>query len=167
MRDNRKQPDLQCIKPGHGYLPRDRTKLWSIVGSGVLITLFDTSKRIGGMVHYKYPIRPDERDSTSIYAAPAIQGLLNLFEKEQCDFIHLEAQVIGGAIPPDDLLITSTRGDNVKVALEILSNKQISIASQSTGGHRGRKVVFDTGSGETVIAQVESIRCDDWTFDNI
>jgi len=75
----------------------------------------------------------------------------------------LRAQLHGGADNYNaEGHITGLGKNNSTVGKEILTLKKIPIESSGIGGTYGRKVVFDTESGETIIAKVNNIRDTDW-----
>jgi chemotaxis protein CheD len=151
------------IRPGYICLPKKPTKLFAVVGAGVAITIFDTRLRFGGMNHYIRPIRENPSKSTPVYACPAIIGLIEMFLKHGSKIADLEAHVYGGASNPSaEDYIEGVSEKNIKVGLEILEHKKINITGKDIGGDRGRKVVFNTSTGESIVAKVDKIRSKDW-----
>jgi chemotaxis protein CheD len=74
---------------------------------------------------------------------------------------RMEAQIFGGAyhVNPSHKDIGA---DNFKAARQILKNKQVKIVSEDVGGELGRKIVFNTHTGEIVILKVGRLRHSDW-----
>jgi len=128
-----------------------------------VVTLFDADRRLGGMAHYTRPLRERNRPSTALYAAPAIVWLVRCFLGRGARPEQLEAQVFGGAANGDAPgYVADRHHQNVQVGLELLDKQGIHISTMDVGGHRGRKVVFDTGNGESAVVRVSRIRADDW-----
>ena len=50
----------------------------------------------------------------------------------------------------------------MSVARRALSRRGIRVASEDVGGSLGRKIVFDTGSGQVAVLKVRNIRKSDW-----
>ncbi len=151
------------IKPGFICLPRKPIQLCTVVGSGIVVTIFDTKLMYGGMNYYFKPIRKSPKHSTPIYACPAIIGLTNMFLESNSNIEDLEAHIYGGASNSNaDGHHDGLADENIKVALEILDKKKIKITGQDIGGRRGRKVVFNTATGESIVAKVDNIRSLDW-----
>ena len=161
--------DLSYIKkkiyigPGSICLPNEPTLLYTVIGSGIVTTIFDSQNGYGGMNYYLRPIRQSTESSNPIYACPAIIGLLNMFLEYGAKLENLEAHIYGGAINPEiEGYIKGMAEDNVKVGIEILQKSKVRVINKDTGGDMGRKIAFNTLSGEVVIAKVPQIRASDW-----
>ncbi|MDJ0839135.1 MAG: chemotaxis protein CheD [Acidobacteriota bacterium] len=162
-RDSRSEPSRTFIKPGFGLVPQQPGKLWTVVGSSIAVTLFDARRRVGGMTHYSRPIRQPEYPSTAFYAAPAIVWLVRQFLQSGSEARHLEAQVYGGASSEDaPYFVPDLHHHNARVGLEILEKSGIMVSSMDVGGYRGRKIVFNTLTGESAVIKVSHIRDHDW-----
>lgn len=150
------------VKPGFVCVPSKPTKLAVVVSSGVAVALFDRKNKKGGLSHYAEPYRRDGA-STAIFAAPSIVSLVNMLVKAGCSKKDIEASIYGGAEntrnPRYNMELSR---QNVEVGIELLNKMGIQISSRDTGGNMGRKIIFHTGTGETVVAKVEKIRESDW-----
>lgn len=142
----------------------DATELLSaVVGSGVALSVFDTKRRCGGMSYYIRPIRKTRADTSTMFACPSIVGLLNMLLGSGSKRRHLEAQLYGGAENRSIKgCIRNIGRHNIRVAMEILRLKKVRIVGTGAGGSYGRKVVFNTSTGEVIIAKVGAIRDSDW-----
>ena len=78
---------------------------------------------------------------------------------------NLEAQIYGGAIPPQSSLMHVGQ-ENVFFARKILKDYRIKIISEDVEGNLGRKIIFNTFTGETVILKVKQLRKTDWRYIN-
>ena len=74
---------------------------------------------------------------------------------------HLEAQIFGGAYN-HEVSVKNIGKDNIRIAKSILIKKQVRVVSEDTGGERGRKIVFNTTSGDVAVLKVQRIREEDW-----
>jgi chemotaxis protein CheD len=75
----------------------------------------------------------------------------------------LEASIFGGACNPEAAgFVPDLHEENVRVGLEILHKLGITDIKNNTGGTKARKLMFDTGTGETVIAETHRVRSTDW-----
>ena len=159
----RSPPDSRHILPGHGFHPLSPTNLWSVTGSGVVVTLYDRIRQAGGMAHFYLPTQQNNRTPSSIYALPAILSLLAMLQKYGTQTEHLEAQLCGGASNPAHHNYSPfIHQENIDSALSLLKKKNIKIVSQNTGGQKARKILFNTGTSETMFAQVSHVRHEDW-----
>jgi len=159
----RAEPEKNFIKPGFGFVARQEARLWTVVGAGVAITLFDRKLRIGGMAHYTRPFRQSGSVSNAFFAAPAIIWLLRQLMTYGSRKEHLEAQLFGGAVSSEvGGYVPQLHRQNVQVGMEILKREGLKLGLTEVGGERGRKVLFNSGTGESAVAWVNNIRAADW-----
>ena len=151
------------LKPGFIFFTVDPTVILSVLGVSVAVTLFDKKGAFGGMNHFVYPYMQPEVQPTALYARPAMVQLVRMFRNSGADLDHLEAHIIGGAVPEDaPEEMREMAQNNIEAATRLLEHYSIPISGQEVGGRHGRKVLFNTGTGELVIAKVEKIRKSDW-----
>jgi chemotaxis protein CheD len=151
------------LKPGFIFFTIDPTVILSVLGTSVAVTLFDKKGAIGGMNHFVYPWMKPEVQPTALYARPAMVQLVRMFRNTGTDLDHLEAHIIGGAVPEDASdEMREMAQNNIEAATRLLEHYAIPISGQEVGGRHGRKVLFNTGTGELVIAKVDKIRKSDW-----
>lgn len=164
MPDEHRNEDGQLVlDPGYVVMPNRASALCAVVASGVAVTLFDTKRRQGGMANYVFPRRLPGVAPTPYFAVSAIAGLVQLMRGAGCRIGDIEARLYGGAENPDSpRFVEGLSEDNVRVGLAILRKIGIGVATRDTGGTRGRKIIFHTGSGETLVACVDSLRASDW-----
>ena len=84
-----------------------------------------------------------------------------MMEAEGCEAKDIVGQILGGACP-EDAKEAGLGEENVAVARSVLHKKGIAIVSEDVGGNMGRKVVFDTETGQLMILKVHKIRDSDW-----
>ncbi|MDR2038060.1 MAG: chemotaxis protein CheD [Bacteroidales bacterium] len=121
----------------------------TVLGSCVSVCLYSPQMQIGAINHYILPQWNGNDLATMKYGNLAIirilEGLLNF----GCKYEDIEAKVLGGA---EVLTGTPTRFHigrrNVKIATEILNEFKIPIVFSNIGGDTGRKITFNTKTGE-------------------
>ncbi len=161
MNKNVLQSDF-FLSAGYIYLPAEPIQICSVIASGIGLTVYDSKQKRGGMAHYLQPFRKNN-SSTAFYAAPAILTLANMLLDNGATQEDLEAQIYGGAVNTEALNYTKGISENnIKVALEILDKIGLSITGQDVGGHRARKIMFHTQTGEIMVAKVDNVRESDW-----
>lgn len=159
----RANPGDNFVAPGHVFLPSSPTKLWAVIGEGVVVTIFDVKKKKGGMTHYSRPYREQGKPGTAMYAAPALITLVNMFTQLGSRKEHLEAQIFGGAYNPRHPDHASRiHEENIKVGGEILKKLKVAVTAKDVGGVRGRRLVLNTATGETASLKINKIRNNDW-----
>jgi len=150
------------IEQGYIYLPAEPINLYTVLGSCVAVCLWDKKLKIGGMNHFLYPKATSKNKATLHYGNIATLQLIRMMEKAGSKRNSLLAQIIGGGDPPLGTSNHSIGKSNVEIARKILIHKGIKIVSEDVGGNMGRKIVFNTYTGHTIILKVHQIRKDDW-----
>ena len=147
-------------QPGYILVSKEPAVISTVLGSCVSVALYDKYQKIGGMNHYKLPISVNG-ESTAVFGGPAIYKLIQLLVEKKSRVENLMAQIFGGAFNP---LYTQNNigAENVEIAYKVLKKFNIPVISADTGGELGRKIVFNTFTGEAIIAKVEKLREEDW-----
>lgn len=149
------------LDPGYIYVSKRPASIRTVVGSCVSVCLWDQSLKFGGMNHFLHPVTRDPATATPRFGNVATTALVRMMEEAGAERANLVAQIFGGGWPQD--AAGKNVGDaNVLVAREILKRKGVRVLSEDVGGHMGRKVVFDTASGQSVIIKVHRLRSSDW-----
>ena len=133
------------------------TKVHTILGSCVAICLYDKTRKIGGINHYMLPYWNGSGLETPKYGNIAIEkligGMISLGSKKE----HLVAKVFGGGAVLDVSTGSFNIGErNISVAIDMLNQHKIPIVAKSTGGNKGRKIIFDTQTGEVIHRFIKS-----------
>lgn len=149
------------LQPGYIYFTKEPTLITTVLGSCVSVALFDTKKKIGGMNHYKFPLPENPEDRTALYGGPAIYKLLHLMFDNGAKKDSMNAQIFGGAVN-ENFTNNDISVKNVDIAEKMLQNYSIRVISRDTGGNLGRKIIYNTSTGEAVIMKVEKLRQTDW-----
>jgi len=152
------------LEPGYIYLSKQPTVVRTVLGSCVAVCLWDRNLRYGGMNHFLHPYTYEPEKATPRYGNVATSALVRMMEEAGCQRADIVAQVLGGGHPPAGTGY-DVGEENARVARVILKRKGINIVSEDVGGSMGRKLVFDTGTGELVVFKVHSLRESDWFAD--
>ena len=138
------------IRPGEYYVGRQRALAETLVGSCVAVCLYNFKQRFGAMNHFLLGSPADGKaDDMGRYGTTATELIIDAMMKRDGDPAHYHASIFGGAA-----VLKTGNADhhvgqvNVGVALDMLSNARIRVVRQETGGARGRRVTFDTETGE-------------------
>ncbi len=121
----------------------------TVLGSCVSVCLYDPVLELGAINHFILPQWNGHDLATMKYGNLAIirilEGLLNYGSKYE----NIVAKVFGGA---EVLSGTPTNFHigrrNARIAIEILNEFKIPIVMSNLGGNRGRKISFNTQTGE-------------------
>lgn len=129
----------------------------TILGSCVAVCLYDKTHKSGGLNHYMLPFWNGDGLATPKYGNIAIRKLAEAMQNLGSRREQLIAKVFGGA----EVLSAHNHSfnigqKNINLAFEILQELRIPVVAQSVGGKLGRKIVFNTTSGEIVQRYVKS-----------
>jgi len=133
-------------------------EITTILGSCVAVCLFDQQLQIGGINHYMLPYWNGKGLASPKYGNIAILKLIEKLENLGSDRRNLIAKVFGGGevIESSGASQFSIGERNIEVANEILKEQRLKIISTSTGGKFGRKVIFQTSTGEVLHRFIKS-----------
>lgn len=149
------------LKPGFILANREDSVVRAVLGNCVSVTIYDRENRFGGMNHFIFPGTKDRRLATPQFGNVAVTALCRMMLDLGASTHSLEAQIMGGATHMD---VEDRRLGlkNVEVARKVLDRFRIPVVSEDVGGNRGRKIMYHTGTNETVIYKVDKIRENDW-----
>ncbi|MBN2308071.1 MAG: chemotaxis protein CheD [Candidatus Hydrogenedentes bacterium] len=149
------------LEPGFVYVSRQGATVRTVLGTCVAVCLWDKVLRYGGINHFVWPAVTTAAEATPTYGNVATAALVRMMEEAGCRRCDLVAQILGGAAP-EPIVGDHVGRQNVRVAREMLSRKGIQIIADDTGGSVGRKIMFDTGTGELAVLKVWRLRASDW-----
>ena len=139
------------LHPGQIYTAPHAAMVSTILGSCVAVCLWDPLARVGGMNHFLLPSGKGPR-----YGSGALTDLLHQMTRHGALVSHMVAKVFGGAS-----VIAGFTGSrqaigtqNVEAALRFLFAHSIPVRGEQTGGQRGRKLLFHTGTGQAYVKDI-------------
>jgi chemotaxis receptor (MCP) glutamine deamidase CheD len=142
------------IHIGQAYAAPLGTILKTIVGSGVVVCLFDPVARLGGMNHFMLPAG-DTAAEWSRLGVQAMDVLFRAVEKAGGDARRLQAKLLGGG------QVSRSAGDgdsiperNVDFIEEYVTSAGIGVVSRDLGGYLPRRVRFQTDTGKTYVKRL-------------
>ncbi len=138
------------LYPSSLFASREPYVVKTILGSCVAICLWDKRLKIGGINHYMLPNWNGNDLASPKYGNIALDKLLERMQSLGSRVEDIQAKIFGGGE-----LLDSGKGSaimigerNIRVARLMLEDKNIPIIASSTGGKRGRKILFFTDTGE-------------------
>ncbi len=147
------------LQPGYMYITHEPDTVYSVIGSGVMVCLWDRMTRGSGICLYKFPCTIKKDRTTPQYGNAAVNGLIRIMRQDGSKKINIEAMLFGGA---DRSNIKGIGSQNVSIAKRILKKHRIKIVSEDIGGMIGRKVIFHTATNQAIIYKVNYVRESDW-----
>jgi len=137
------------LLPGDLHAAAEPCQITTILGSCVAICLWDARRRAGGMNHFLLPASRPERDPSMRFGDLATAELLERLLALGCRRQSITAKLFGGAalFQSPGRYSASLGAKNVASALLMMKNARIPVIANETGGHHGRKIVFNTDDG--------------------
>lgn len=153
MRALVKEIKTHYLFPSTLFYTKEEHLVTTILGSCISVCLYDSTLKIGGINHYMMPLWNGSGLATPKYGNIAIEKLIDQMTALGSRRNKMIAKVFGGA---DQLGNKSFKiGErNTNMAREIISEHGIIIAASSVGGRSGRKIIFNTYTGEVRLKYV-------------
>ncbi len=128
----------------------------TILGSCVAICLYDKTKQIGGINHYMLPFWNGTGLASPKYGNIAIEKLVERMLAMGSKIDNLQAKVFGGGEvvqTQNNLFRIGER--NIEIAEKVLKELKIPVTAKSVGGKQGRKIRFNTHTGEVMMKFIQ------------
>jgi chemotaxis protein CheD len=147
------------LHPGYIYASSKKTIITTVLGSCVSLCLWDSKNKFGGMNHFIYP-QNRNNESNGRFGNISCPYLLKLMQDLGSQKHDIVAHLVGGANSP---IIKSNIGNmNIEIVEKIVTRYGLNVATRDLGGRVGRKVVFNTATGELAINKGASLGDGDW-----
>jgi len=144
------------LYPSAIYVSQEPCQINTILGSCIAVCFWDINLKIGGMCHYMLPYWNGEGLASPKYGNIAIEKLLDKMYALGSKKFNIIAKIFGGGEVIEIKNPQFHIGDrNIKLAYEMLDELKINIISYSVGGKLGRKIIFNTTTGEIVQKYVQ------------
>lgn len=158
-RDRVAATERVIIEPGEYHTSLTARLITSVLGSCVSVCLKDESVGVSGMNHF---LLPDASGGSALLVSDsggvgvyAMELLINEMICLGAQRERLWAMVYGGAqLPGTPKGQERIAAANVRFATSYLEMERIVIRSQDVGGHHGRRITFDCGSGKVLAQRV-------------
>jgi len=149
------------LHPGCIFVSKEPYLVSTVLGSCVSVCIWDPILNFGGMNHHVHSKPFNKKDRSSQFGTIAIPYMIKLLVNLGGVRGNFKAHIIGGSQNP--MMGSSLIGkENIAIAEKVLKENFIQIITVDTAGEMGRKVVFDTETGEIVVYKVNSLRKGDW-----
>jgi chemotaxis protein CheD len=148
---NGKLKDLHFLHPSTMYISRDPKWIVTILGSCVAVCFYDLKRGIGGINHYMLPYWNGDGLESPKYGNVAIGQLFT----KLLDFGAKKEDIVckifgGGEVLGENSSIYNVGQRNIELAMNLIGEMGIQIVSSSTGGKLGRKIYFNSSTGEVL-----------------
>lgn len=149
---------VHFLYPAALYVSQSPILVNTILGSCVSVCLYDTTLKIGGINHFMLPLWNGQGLASPKYGNIAIEKLLDKMLSLGCKQGSLKAKVFGGGEIIETNIAQFHIGDrNIIIANEMLQEYKIPVIAKSVGGKLGRKIQFNTETGEVKHKFIEKV----------
>jgi chemotaxis protein CheD len=144
------------LKPGEFYFGHGNTRISTLLGSCVSITLWHPRRKIGGMCHYLLTerVRPEAAVLDGRFASEAFDLFLLHMKAAGTRPSEYQAKLFGGANMLSSLSTSKQEigPRNIDYGRRLLASQHIALMAEHVGGNGRRKLRFDLDSGEVWLA---------------
>lgn len=146
---NNNQKPTHFLYPAALFASNTPHLVTTILGSCVAVCLWDSRQKIGGINHYMLPFWNGQGLASPKYGSIAIDKLYQKMISYGSRKEDLKAKIFGGGEVIETKVKQFFIGErNIVVAREMLAELGIPIISSSVGGKLGRKIIYNTETGE-------------------
>ncbi len=153
------------LRPGDFCLATQPTVIKTVLGSCITVTMYSPRTRIGAACHALLPICCEEQEqhcppgtckNTFRYVECVIPEMFRQLQEQGLVAGELEIKLFGGADMMMGALADHQRVGSLNVlkAKMMLAKMGVRIKSSEVGGGAGRKLIFDTRSGDVWIKRL-------------
>ncbi len=151
------EPANVYLKPGEVHFAVKPTTVTTVLGSCLSVTMFHQPTAAGAICHAVFPtsanLRPERLARVSPYefVDTAILWMLDQFSRRGLKKTELEIKMFGAAAlfaRPDNPGAIAVGENNIKAAVSIFNQQELYLKAWNVGGHAGRKIIFQTNTGE-------------------
>lgn len=145
------------LQPGAFYFGGASTRIRTLLGSCVAITLWHPTLLVGGMCHYMLPSRHTRGNPLDgKYAEEAMQLFLLEAARHDTQLEEYQAKLFGGGnmFPgyrkknaSGNLAVNNIADNNVAVAHRLVARHRLQLSAEDLGRSGHRNIIFDIRSG--------------------
>lgn len=139
---------------GQAMLAAEPSRLTTILGSCVAVTLYSPRRRRGMLCHVVLPQSRNSYENPAKYADTAVPHMLSTLRGEGIAQSELTAKIVGGACMFGTGQASRIGDSNVDATVHALEAAGIGIAARDAGGNTGRRICFDLATGLISITSV-------------
>lgn len=159
MRPYNSELPIVYLKPGELYIGNTAANVVTTLGSCLAVTVYHSRSRLGAICHGLVSQCMDKETCESScaeefrYVDCAILYMLKTFDALGIKRSEIEVKLFGAADAIVlGLKVKRTVGkENINMARDILKREHLRVKSSDIAGTRGRKIFFNTRSGEVYL----------------
>jgi chemotaxis protein CheD len=149
------------LQPGELYFGEEKTRIRTLLGSCVAVSLWHPRLRIGGMCHYMLPHRPVRGDDEPLdgrYAEEAMHLFMRELRRSRTSPADYQVKLFGGGRMFEHVDRTRRHIDiserNMQAGRDLVARHGFRLQAHDMGGQGHRNVILDLWSGDVWIKRV-------------
>ncbi|MFC4159554.1 chemotaxis protein CheD [Chitinimonas lacunae] len=143
------------LQPGEVYFGDSETRIRTLLGSCVAITLWHPKRRLGGMCHYLLPGRPlsqprEDNGRDGRYAEEALSLMLDYIQTAGTLPAEYQVKMFGGGnmLSSLDGRQPSVGERNIEFGKTWLAQHGFRLSREHLAGQGHRNIIFDIATGD-------------------
>ena len=151
------------LQPGEFYFGEGKTRIRTLLGSCVAVTLWHPKLQVGGMCHYMLPRRPrrkgwETEPMDGRYAEDAMKMFLREIQRSRARACEFQVKLFGGG----NMFRATTHAlagrptiaeANVEFGRAAIAQWGFRLSAEDLGGRGHRNVILDVWSGDVWVRQ--------------
>ena len=150
------------LQPGEFYFGEEKTRIRTLLGSCVAVTLWHPKLHIGGMSHYMLPQRPNraaEHPLDGRYAEEVMLMFHRELQRTRTRPSEYKVKIFGGgrmfAYTQKVKRHVDISDRNIEAGRQLIAQHGFKIAAEDLGSNGHRNVIFDLWSGDVWVRRAE------------
>ena len=154
------EPFHYYLQPGYIFATTEPSIISAVLGSGVVVCLWDQVLGIGGMTHFQRA-RPGRGDKKTVkFGVVSVVALTKMLIKLGARKENLQAQIYGGGHRYHCAKDIGRK--NVESARRTLKRSRIPIVSEDVGGVLCRRLLYHTRTNEALCMKTNKSHQVEW-----
>jgi chemotaxis protein CheD len=151
------------LKPGELCISKAPALVTTILGSCVAVTMYQPGIGVSAICHTPQPSCP--KQSTECpkhcvnkyhYVSCVIPEMLAHMEAVGAKREAIEVKLFGGSAMLSMAANRSVGWKNIDTAMTVIRRCRLDLKAHQVGGRRGRKIVFNTHTGDVMLQRIQS-----------
>ena len=149
-----KATDDVAVGMGQAAFAREPTRLTTILGSCIAVTMYSPRRRLGMLSHVVLPQSKGSTSNPAKFADTAVPHMLSTLRSQGVEPRELTAKLVGGACMFGNGVCAQIGASNAQAVVQALEAAGIRIAGRDVNGTSGRRICFDLATGCITITSV-------------
>lgn len=153
------------LYPGEMFACFEPSLVTTVLGSCVAVTMHNPRLKLGAICHAQlaapalHEKKGKDHPQAFKYVSLAIPAMIEVFQSHGISLEAIEVKLFGGAnvlnLGEKPCVVNDIGANNIHRAQKVLQESCLPISRSHVGGTRGRKLIFNTLTGEVLLKQIQ------------